>query len=79
MIERMFYYVHGSGSPNKHLRRPKIAAAGTQQDRDRRRLRAVETDPRSLTAVLTRTAAMLLIAVLLILVLLPAVLAASGR
>jgi hypothetical protein len=39
----------------------------------------VETDPRSLPAVLTRTAAMLLLAVLLILVLLPAVLAASGR
>jgi hypothetical protein len=39
----------------------------------------VETDPRSLTAVLTRTAAMLFIAVLLILVLLPAVLAASSR
>jgi hypothetical protein len=43
------------------------------------RLRAVETDPRSLTAVLTRTAAMLLIAALLILVLLPAALAASSR
>lgn len=40
---------------------------------------AVEIDLRSLAAVLTRTAAMLLIAVLLILVLLPAVLAASGR
>jgi hypothetical protein len=39
----------------------------------------VETDPRSLTAVLTRTAAMLFIAVLLILVLLPAALAASSR
>jgi len=43
------------------------------------RLRAVETDPRSLAAVLTRTAAMLLIAVLLILVLLPAALAANSR
>jgi len=43
------------------------------------RLKSVETDPRSLTAVLTRTAAMLLIAALLILVLLPAVLAASSR
>jgi hypothetical protein len=39
----------------------------------------VETDTRSWVAVLTRTAAMLLIAVLLILVLLPAALAASGR
>jgi hypothetical protein len=39
----------------------------------------VEIEQRSLTAVLTRTAAMLLIAVLLILVLLPAVLAASSR
>jgi hypothetical protein len=39
----------------------------------------VEINPRSLAADLTRTAAMLLIAVLLILVLLPAVLAASGR
>jgi hypothetical protein len=43
------------------------------------RLRAVEIDVRSLAAVLTRTAAMLLIAVLLILVLLPAALAASSR
>jgi hypothetical protein len=39
----------------------------------------VEIEPRSLAAVLTRTAAMLLIAVLLILVLLPAVLAAGNR
>jgi hypothetical protein len=39
----------------------------------------VENDYRRLAAVLTRTAATLLIAVLLILVLLPAVLAASGR
>ena len=43
------------------------------------RLRAVEIDFRSLAVVLTRTAAMLLIAVLLILVLLPAALAASSR
>jgi hypothetical protein len=40
---------------------------------------AVETDLRSLAVTLTRTAAMLLLAGLLILVLLPAVLAASGR
>jgi hypothetical protein len=39
----------------------------------------VEIDLRNLAAVLTRTAAMLVIAVLLILVLLPAALAASGR
>jgi hypothetical protein len=43
------------------------------------RLRAVETEPRSWAAVLTRTAVMLSIAVLLILVLLPAALAASNR
>ena len=39
---------------------------------------AVETDLRSLAVVVTRTVAMLLIATLLILVLLPAVLAANG-
>jgi hypothetical protein len=39
----------------------------------------VEIDLRSLTVVLTRTTAMLLIAGLLILVLLPAALAANGR
>jgi hypothetical protein len=39
----------------------------------------VENDPRSLAAVVTRTAAMLVFAVLLILVLLPAALAASAR
>ena len=44
-----------------------------------RRLTRVETEPRSWVAVLTRTAAMLLIAVFLILVLLPAALAASVR
>jgi hypothetical protein len=43
------------------------------------RLTAVDIDIRSLAAVLTRTAAMLFIAVLLILVLLPAALAASVR
>jgi hypothetical protein len=40
---------------------------------------AVETDFRRLVADLTRTAAMLLLAGLLILVLLPAAIAASGR
>jgi hypothetical protein len=39
---------------------------------------AVETDNRNLAVVLTRTAAMLLLAGLLILVLLPAALAASA-
>jgi hypothetical protein len=39
---------------------------------------AVGTDLRSLAVVMTRTVAMLLIATLLILVLLPAVLAANG-
>jgi hypothetical protein len=39
----------------------------------------VEIDLRSLAAVMTRTTAMLLIAGLLILVLLPAALAANGR
>jgi hypothetical protein len=43
------------------------------------RLTAVETDQRSWTAVLTRTLAMLFVASLLILVLLPAALAASSR
>jgi hypothetical protein len=40
---------------------------------------AVETDIRNLAVVLTRTAAMLLLAGILILVLLPEALAASGR
>jgi hypothetical protein len=40
---------------------------------------AVETNLRSLAVVLTRTTAMLLLAGLLILVLLPAALAASGQ
>jgi hypothetical protein len=39
----------------------------------------VETDQRTWTAVLTRTLAMLFVASLLILVLLPAALAASSR
>jgi hypothetical protein len=43
------------------------------------RLTFVITDPRNLAAVVTRIAAMLGIAVLLILVLLPAALAANGR
>ena len=51
----------------------------TQHMSGRRRLMAVETDIRNLAVVLTRTAAMLLLAGLLILVLLPAALAASAR
>jgi hypothetical protein len=43
------------------------------------RQRAVDQDLRTLAVVMTRTAAMLLLAVLLILVLLPAALAASGN
>ena len=43
------------------------------------RLTAVETDQRTWAAVLTRTLAMLFVASLLILVLLPAALAANGR
>jgi len=52
---------------------------GTQHIRTRRRLLAVETDIRNLAVVLTRTAAMLLLAGILILVLLPEVLVASSR
>jgi len=51
----------------------------TQHDANASRLTAVEIDPRSPAAVVTRTAVMLLIAVLLILVLLPAALAANSR
>jgi hypothetical protein len=43
------------------------------------RQRAVDQDLRNLAVVMTRTAAMLLLAVLLILGLLPAALAASGH
>jgi hypothetical protein len=50
-----------------------------QQDAIASRLTAVEIDPRRLVAELTRTAVAIVAAVLLILVLLPAVLAASSR
>lgn len=76
----MFSFVtdhFGAGSPIRTTAEFPIRDA--QHTAHRWRLRAVETDFRSLAAVLTRTAAMLLIAVLLILVLLPAVLAASSR
>ena len=59
--------------------RTNVLSGITQHNSGAPRLRAVEIDFRSLAAVLTRTAAMLLIAVLLILVLLPAALAASSR
>jgi len=68
----MFYLVVGC-TPAKFRRDRAQHAAGVW------RLKSVETKPRSLTAVVTKTAAMLLIAALLILVLLPAVLAASSR
>jgi hypothetical protein len=54
-------------------------AESTQHIRSGWRLMAVETNLRSLAVVLTRTTAMLLLAGLLILVLLPAALAASGK
>ena len=57
----------------------KIRARGAQHFLAWWRLRVVETDLRSLAVTLTRTTAMLLLAGLLILVLLPAALAASGR
>jgi hypothetical protein len=50
-----------------------------QHDASVCRLTAVEFDLRSLAVVLTRTTVMLLIAGLLILVLLPAAVAANGR
>jgi hypothetical protein len=59
--------------------RTNVLFCATQHDPDSYRLTAVEIDLRSLAAVVTRTAAMLVLAVLLILVLLPAALAASGR
>ena len=58
---------------------PKVRTENTQHIRGWWRLKAVETDHSSWTAVLTRTIAMLFVASLLILVLLPAALAASGR
>jgi hypothetical protein len=59
--------------------RTNVLSWTAQHDAVASRLTAVEINRRRLAAELTRTAAMLLIAVLLILVLLPAVLAASGR
>lgn len=54
-------------------------ASPAQHDADPWRLTNVETQPRRALAELTRTAAMLLVAVLLILVLFPAVIEASSR
>ena len=59
--------------------RTNVLSCDTQHISGCWRLKAVNTDQRSWAAVLTRTAAMLFIASLLILVLLPAALAASGR
>ena len=68
-----------SGTEGAPHYRTNVLSIATQHPVGAWRLRAVEIDIRSLAAVLTRTAAMLLIAVLLILVLLPAALAASSR
>ena len=69
----------GRASEGRQIHRAKVLSRITQHISCRRRLLAVETDIRNLAVVLTRTAAMLLLAGLLILVLLPAVLAASSR
>jgi len=68
-----------SGTEGARQYRTNVLSESTQHGPGSRRLRAVEIDLRSLTVVLTRTTAMLLIAGLLILVLLPAALAANGR
>jgi hypothetical protein len=68
-----------SGTEGADQYRTNVLSESAQHNLGIPRLRAVEIDVRSLAAVLTRTAAMLLIAVLLILVLLPAALAASSR
>jgi hypothetical protein len=68
-----------SGTEGARQYRTNVLSESTQHSGRTRRLRAVEIDLRSLTVVLTRTTAMLLIAGLLILVLLPAALAANGR
>jgi hypothetical protein len=54
-------------------------AGNTQQIAGSWRLKRVEIDQRSWAAVVTRTVVMLCVAILLILVLLPAALAASSR
>jgi hypothetical protein len=68
-----------SGVEGARYYRTNVLPGITQHIRGSWRLTAVETDHRSWTAVLTRTIAMLFIASLLILVLLPAALAASSR
>jgi len=68
-----------SGTEGARQYRTNVLSESTQHGGRSCRLRAVEIDLRSLTVVLTRTTAMLLIAGLLILVLLPAALAANGR
>jgi hypothetical protein len=68
-----------SGTEGAPQYRTNVLSESTQHSDRAPRLRAVEIDLRNLAVVLTRTTAMLLIAGLLILVLLPAVLAANGR
>jgi hypothetical protein len=58
--------------------RPEIRPGEAQQRRVSWRLTPVDLDLRALAVDMTRTAAMLLLAVLLVLVLLPAALAANG-
>jgi hypothetical protein len=59
--------------------RTNVLSLATKHPDEMSRQRAVDQDLRPLAVVMTRTAAMLLLAVLLILVLLPAALAASGN
>jgi len=68
-----------SGTEGAPQYRTNVLSEFAQHKSGEPRLRAVEIDLRNLAAVMTRTTAMLLIAGLLILVLLPAALAANGR
>ena len=68
-----------SGTEGAPHYRTNVLSESAQHPARRPRLRAVEIDIRNLAVDLTRTTAMLLIAGLLILVLLPAALAANGR
>ena len=58
--------------------RTNVLSLATQHFSETRRQTGVGTDLRGLAVVMTRTVAMLLVAILLILVLLPAALAANG-
>jgi hypothetical protein len=68
-----------SGTEGARQYRTNVLSETAQHKAGASRLTAVEIDLRNLAVVLTRTTAMLLIAGLLILVLLPAALAANGR